>query len=64
MRVFNIGCAYVGSPDGHEAIASGVGILEHGTLPFISSSCQPAGKGERRRDRIEKKREGRGIKNL
>ena len=39
--------AYVGSPDGHEAIAPSIGILEHSTLPLIPASSQPTGSRER-----------------
>ena len=47
---------YVGSPDRHESIAPRVGVLEHGTLPFISTSSQPA---ERKREERQGER-GRG----
>ena len=40
-------CMYIGSPDGHETIASGVSVLEHGTVPFIPASSQPVGERER-----------------
>ena len=51
---------YVGSPDRHESIAPRVGVLEHGTLPFISTSSQPAERKREKREKGVERQEGGG----
>lgn len=44
-----VGLGYIRPPDREETVAFGVGILQHGTLPLVTTAGQPVGRGRIRR---------------
>lgn len=55
-----VGLGYFWPPDREEPVAFGVCILQHSTLPLVTTASQPVGKGREEGIRGKKKGGGKG----